>query len=95
MKTKKSPIDTLCGIAIQQGFDQYGSFNEGEEQHDIYLCNKGARYDGEVIDIYWLPGSGEVTRVEYSTQSKNQKSNFDFQRFWDCSGVNLNAKRLN
>jgi len=52
-------------------FENYGSFNEGELQHDILTCTKG-KHDGEVIDIYYNFYSGVVKSAEVSTQFINQ-----------------------
>jgi hypothetical protein len=64
-------VQKLINLILPLGFDEYGSFNEGEMQHDIFTCLKG-KYDGEVVDIYWDYSSGEVIKVEQSTQRFNQ-----------------------
>lgn len=81
----KQQINILSKIAEDNGFELYGSFNEGL-QHDIWTCLKG-KYDGEVIDIYWNYKTGEVHTVDYSCQLPNQKSTFTFERFWDAQPV--------
>ena len=70
-------INQLISIAAKAGFEQYGSFNEGEYQHDILTCRKG-KYNGEVIDIYSDYQSGNVNRIEHSTQFKGQGPTFKF-----------------
>jgi len=70
-------INQLLAVASKNGFNSYGSFNEGELQHDTLTCLKG-RYNGEVIDIYYDYNTGSVTSVEYSTQFKGQESTFRF-----------------
>lgn len=64
-------IQKLINFIIGLGFEEYGSFNEGELQHDILTCLKG-KYDGEVVDIYWNFKTGEVAKIEQSTQLKDQ-----------------------
>ena len=75
METTK--IQTLLNSAHKFGFEQYGSFNEGELQHDILTCTKG-KFDGEVIDIYYNYKNGLVNKIEYSTQFIGQEANFKF-----------------
>lgn len=70
-------VNTLVSHAAKSGFEPYGSFNEGECQHDILTCAKG-KYSGEVIDIYSDYQSGNVNRIEYSTQFKGQEATFKF-----------------
>lgn len=70
-------INTLVSMAAKSGFEPYGSFNEGEFQHDILTCTKG-KYSGEVIDIYSDYQSGNVSKIEYSTQFKGQDPTFKF-----------------
>lgn len=64
-------INSIITTANKNGFESYGSFNEGDEQHEILTCTKG-KYDGEVIDIYYDFNTGEVFRSEVSTQFANQ-----------------------
>lgn len=45
-------INSLIVQATKAGFDSYGSFNEGDYQHEILTCIKG-KYSGEVVDIYY------------------------------------------
>lgn len=85
MTKKKSDLAILTEIANNQGFELYGSFNEGL-QHDIFTCLKG-KYDGEVIDIYWDYNTGEIKSIDYSTQTKGQKPMFTFNRYWDASHI--------
>ena len=70
-------INTLTHTALKPGFENYGSFNEGELQHDILTCTKG-KYSGEVIDLYYDYYTGEVSNIEYSTQFKGQLPTFKF-----------------
>lgn len=70
-------INQLIGIASQAGFEQYGSFNEVELQHEILTCTRGD-YSGEVIDIYYDWESGRLNRIEYSAQFKGQEPKFRF-----------------
>jgi hypothetical protein len=69
-------VQILINAAFKAGFEIYGSFNEGE-QHEILTCTKG-KYSGEVIDIYYNWLSGQVSKVEYSTQFKGQEPTFKF-----------------
>jgi len=71
-------INQLIATAAKSGFEPYGSFNEGENQHDILTCIKG-KYSGEVIDIYSDYQSGNVNKIEYSTQFKGQDPAFKFK----------------
>lgn len=82
---KKSEIQQLTDIAKANGFELYGSFNEGL-QHDIWICTKG-KYDGEVIDIWWVYDGGKIHTVDYSCQTKGQKPTFTFERFWDAQPI--------
>ena len=88
MKTQRrtDSVSKLIAIALNQGFDHYGSFNEEDYQHEILLCNKG-KYDGEVIDLYSEWYTGEILKVEYSCQTKTQKPTFTFTRFWDAQPI--------
>lgn len=70
-------LNVLLNQAYKAKFETYGSFNEGDEQHDILTCTKG-KYDGEVIDIYYNYYTGEVNRTEISTQFKGQTATFQF-----------------
>jgi len=60
-------INQLIALATKNGFESYGSFNEGDSQHEILTCTKG-KFSGEVIDLYYDYSSGNVVKVEYSTQ---------------------------
>lgn len=60
-------INQLIALAAKSGFDTYGSFKEEDFQHDILTCTKG-KYDGQVIDLYYDYYTGNVAKVEYSTQ---------------------------
>jgi len=64
-------IQEFINTANKSKFNEYGSFNEGGLQHDILTCLEG-KYSGEVIDIYYNWDSGEISKVEYSTQFKGQ-----------------------
>lgn len=70
-------IQSLIQVADAAGFEQYGSFNEGELQHEILTCTKGER-SGEVIDIYWYYRTGVVSSTEVSAQFKGQVPTFKF-----------------
>lgn len=71
-------INEVSAILQKSGFSEYGSFNEGEFQHDTYTCTKG-KFDGDVVDVYWNWHSGKVIRVEVSSQFKANKPLFKFQ----------------
>lgn len=70
-------INHLHTQANKAGFETYGSFNEGRLQHDILTCTNG-KYDGEVIDIYYDPSNGSVSKVSHSAQFKSQEAKFKF-----------------
>jgi hypothetical protein len=70
-------VNQLIATAAKSGFEVYGSFNEGELQHEILTCTKG-KFDGEVIDLYYDYNTGDVAKVEYSTQFKGQQPTFSF-----------------
>lgn len=70
-------INSLINMAAKSGFQSYGSFNEGEYQHDVLTCTKG-KYSGEVIDLYYSFDTGNVSKVEYSTQFTGQVPQFKF-----------------
>lgn len=70
-------INQLIATAAKAGFDSYGSFNEGEFQHEILTCTKG-KYSGEVIDLYYDFYTGNLNKVEYSTQFVGQLPTFKF-----------------
>ena len=61
--------------ADNAGFEFYGSFAEGELQHEILTCTKG-RYNGEVLDIYYDYKKGDVHVVEVTSQFKGQEPKF-------------------
>ena len=69
-------LQTIINAANKAGFTEYGSFNEGELQHDILTCTKG-KYSGEVIDIYYFYETGKVTSALVSTQFKGQEPMFN------------------
>jgi len=73
--TKSENINDILQKTSKAGFEEYGSFNEGEYQHDILTCIKGD-YDGEVIDIYYNYQNGAVKKIEYSCQFPNQLNKF-------------------
>ena len=60
-------ISQLIAQAARAGFDSYGSFNEGNLQHEILTYTNG-KHSGEVIDIYYYFDTGEVKSIEYSNQ---------------------------
>ncbi len=67
-------IQKLSDMIQALGFKEYGSFNEEDGQHDILTCTeRGNKYDGEVVDLYWDYKTGEVTKVEQSTQFMDQQ----------------------
>lgn len=70
-------INQLISVASKSGFETYGSFREEDFQHEILTCIKG-KYDGEVIDLYYDYHTGNVAKIEYSTQFKGQQPNFKF-----------------
>lgn len=70
-------VNSLISIAAKSGFESYGSFNEGDCQHDILTCTKG-KFDGEVIDIWYDYHSGIVSKVEVSCQFAGQVAKFAF-----------------
>lgn len=70
-------INQLISAAYKAGFEVYGSFNEGDSQHEILTCMKG-KYDGEVIDLYYDYNTGNVSKIEYSAQFKGQEAAFKF-----------------
>ena len=70
-------INQLVAIAGKSGFEMYGSFNEGELQHEILTCTNG-KYSGEVIDIYYKYYGGDIIKIAYSTQFVGQNPTFCF-----------------
>jgi len=73
-----SAVSQLISKAERAGFQSYGSFNEGDDvQHDILTCTHG-KFSGEVIDIYYDFYSGDVSKVEISSQFVGQQSSFKF-----------------
>jgi len=79
-------INDFIATAAKSGFESYGSFNEGDLQHDILTCTKG-KYDGEVIDLYYNYHTGEVSNIEYSSQFKGQQPAFKF--VWSVNPVEI------
>ena len=63
----KQHINSLSTTLQNNGYDLYGSFNEGDFQHDIFTCLSG-QYSGNVCDIYYNYNTGEVIKIEYSKQ---------------------------
>ena len=83
-------INSLIATATKAGFESYGSFNEGELQHDILTCTKG-KYSGEVIDLYYFYSNGFINEIQYSTQFHGQPSTFRFTSlFAGCVQTILN-----
>jgi hypothetical protein len=70
-------INDFIKTANENGFEEYGSFNEGDQQHLILTSTKG-ELSGEVIDFYYDYESGEISKIEHSTQFKGQESKFRF-----------------
>lgn len=73
-------INQLITTASKAGFNCYGCYFTdlwGANQHEVLTCTKG-KYSGEVIDIYYCMLSGNVTKIEYSTQFKGQEPAFIF-----------------
>lgn len=74
-------INQLTAISAKAGFTWYGCYFTdlwGANQHETHTCTKG-KYSGEVIDIYYDMLSGDVKRIEYSTQFKGQEPTFKFK----------------
>ncbi len=61
-------INEVANKLNQDGFDEYGSFNEGEFQHDTYTCTNGGEYCGQVVDVYYDWHGGQVSKVESYSQ---------------------------
>lgn len=70
-------VNSLVSLAERSGFESYGSFNEGDCQHDILTCLRG-KFDGEVIDIWYNYHTGIASKVEVSCQFSGQVAQFKF-----------------
>jgi len=60
------------------GFELYLSgkaLGNPDIEHEIFTCKKG-KYSGEVIDLFYNYYTGEIVRIEYSTQFADQMPTF-------------------
>lgn len=60
------------------GFDLYLSTPcnaRPEVQHEIHTCT-GGEFSGEVVDLFYIYGTGEIIEIHYSTQFKCQSPKF-------------------
>lgn len=63
-------ITEIAGKLLKDGFQHYGSFNEGKLQHDTYTCTNGGVNCGQVVDVYHDWNTGQVSKIESCSQFK-------------------------